>query len=110
VSIIDQTGDQWDHQRDDRRDGEGLDLARPRPPTPTARVTLRQMRERAGVSLGDLAAQAGVSISTLRKFETGVPDLAPATYAHTIAALEALIARSAGERPPSAQRRRSSGG
>jgi predicted transcriptional regulator len=54
------------------------------------------MRERAGVPLGDLAAQAGVSISTLRKFETGVPDLAPAIYAHTIAALEALITRSAG--------------
>jgi len=52
------------------------------------------MRERAGVPLGDLAAQAGVSISTLRKFETGVPELAPATYAHTIAALEALTARS----------------
>jgi predicted transcriptional regulator len=57
---------------------------------------MRQMRERAGVLLGDLAAQAGVSICTLRKFETGVPDLAPATYAHTIAALEALKARSAG--------------
>ena len=110
MSIIDQTGDQWDHHRDDRRDGEGVDLARPRPPTPTARVTLRQMRKRAGVSLGDLAAQAGVSISTLRKFETGVPELAPATYAHTIAALEALIARSAGERPPHGHRRRSSGG
>jgi transcriptional regulator with XRE-family HTH domain len=52
------------------------------------------MRERAGVPLGDLAAQAGVSISTLRKFETGIPDLAPATYAHTIAALETLKARS----------------
>jgi predicted transcriptional regulator len=71
-----------------------MGLARPRPPRPTARVTLAQMRERAGVPLGDLAAQAGVSISTLRKFETGIPDLAPATYAHTIAALETLKARS----------------
>jgi predicted transcriptional regulator len=52
------------------------------------------MRERAGVPLGALAAQAGISNSTLRKFETGVPDLAPATYADTIAALEALKARS----------------
>jgi predicted transcriptional regulator len=52
------------------------------------------MRERAGVRLGDLAAQAGVSISTLRKFETGIPDLAPATYAHAVAALEALKGRS----------------
>jgi DNA-binding transcriptional regulator YiaG len=96
VTSTHQTGDQRDHHRDTRRDGEGVDLAKPRPPTPTRRVTLRQMRERAGVPLGDLAAQAGVSISTLRKFETGVPDLAPATYAHTIAALEALITRSAG--------------
>jgi len=52
------------------------------------------MREGAGVSLGDLAAQAGVSISTLRKFETGIPDLAPGTYAHSVAALQALIATS----------------
>jgi DNA-binding XRE family transcriptional regulator len=94
VSIIDQTGDQWDHHRDNRR-GDGVGLAIPRPPKATARVTLGQMRERAGVLLGDLAARAGVSVCTLRKFETGVPDLAPATYAHTIAALEALKARSA---------------
>jgi hypothetical protein len=94
VSTFDQTGDQRDHHRDNRP-GDGVGLARPRPPTPTRRVTLRQMRERAGVPLGDLAAQAEVSICTLRKFETGVPDLAPATYAHTIAALEALKARSA---------------
>ena len=94
MSIIDQTGDQQDHHRDNRRSCDDVGLARLRPPTPTARVTLRQMRERAGVPLGDLAAQAGVSISTLRKFETGVPELAPATYAHTIAALEALTARS----------------
>jgi DNA-binding XRE family transcriptional regulator len=52
------------------------------------------MRERAGVLRGDLAAQAGVSVCTLGKFETGVPDLAPATYADTIGALEALRARS----------------
>jgi hypothetical protein len=45
----------------------------------------------------------------LRKSETGVPDLAPAIYAHTIAAFEALKARSAGERPPNAHYRRSSG-
>jgi Helix-turn-helix. len=61
------------------------------------------MRERAGIPLGDLAAQAGVSNSTLRKFETGIPDLAPATYAHTIAALKALIARPATSSPPSRQ-------
>ena len=95
MSIIDQTGDQRDHHPDTWRDGEGADLAKPKPPAPTRRVTLRQMRERAGVPLGDLAAQAGVSISTPRKFETGIPDLAPAIYAHTIAALEALKARSA---------------
>lgn len=70
-------------------------MARPTPPKPTARVTLRQIREQAGVPLGDLAAQAGVSVSTLRKFETGIPDLAPATYAHTIAALQTLKSRSA---------------
>jgi len=81
------------HRDDGRGDGD-VGLARPWPPTPTARVTLRQMRERAGVPLGDLATQAGVSIPTLRMFETGIPDLAPATYAHTIAALEALKARS----------------
>jgi hypothetical protein len=52
------------------------------------------MRVRAGVPLGDLAAQTGVSISTLRKFETGIPELAPATYANTVAALEALKAGS----------------
>jgi hypothetical protein len=94
VSTFDQTGDQRDHHRDNRP-GDGVGLARPRPPKATARVTLRRMCERAGVPLGDLAAQAGVSICSLRKFETGVPDLAPATYAHTIAALEALKARSA---------------
>jgi len=94
VSVIDQTGDQRDHRRGDRADGEGVDLARLSPPIATERVTLRQMREQAGVALGDLAAQAGVSISTLRRFETGVPDLAPGVYAHTIAALELLKARS----------------
>ena len=52
------------------------------------------MRERAGVPLWALAAQAGVSVSTLRKFEVGVPGLAPSTYAHMVAALEALQARS----------------
>ena len=71
-----------------------MGLARPSPPTPTARVTLRAMRERAGVPLWALAAQAGVSVSTLRKFEVGVPGLAPSTYAHMVAALEALQARS----------------
>ena len=98
MSTIDQTGDQRDHQRDHQRDnrggGEGVGLAIPRPPTPAVRITLRQMRERAGVLRGDLAAQAGVSVCTLGKFETGVPDLAPATYADTIGALEALRARS----------------
>jgi len=93
VSIVDQRGDQRDHHQEGRC-GDGAGLARPGPPTSTARLTLRQMRERAGVSLGDLAAQAGVSISTLRKFETGIPDLAPGTYAHSIAALQALIATS----------------
>ena len=71
-----------------------MGLARPSPPTPNARVTLRAMRERAGVPLGDLAAHVEVSVSTLRKFEAGVPGLAPATYAHMVAALEALKARS----------------
>jgi DNA-binding transcriptional regulator YiaG len=94
VSITEQTGDQRNHRRDDRRGGDDMGLARPRPPRPTARVTLAQMRERAGVPLGDLATQAGVSISTLRTFETGIPDLAPAVYAHTIATLETLKARS----------------
>ena len=72
-----------------------MGLARPRPAEPTGRLTLRQIREQAGVPLRDLAAQSGVSISTLRKFETGIPDLAPATYAHTITALQALKSRSA---------------
>jgi DNA-binding transcriptional regulator YiaG len=94
VSSVDQTGDPQDHDLDTGRHGEGVEIAKPRPPTPTARVTLRQMRERAGVPLGDLAAQTGVSISTLRKFETCIPELAPATYAHTVAALEALKAGS----------------
>jgi hypothetical protein len=40
VSVIDKTGDQRDHRRDDRADGEGVDLARLRAPTATARVTL----------------------------------------------------------------------
>lgn len=95
MTSMHQTGDQRDHHRDNRRGGDGAGIVRPRPPKPTARVTLRQMREQAGIPLGDLAAQAEVSISTLRKFETGIPDLAPATYAHTIAALKAVIARSA---------------
>ena len=85
---MDQTGDQPGHHPEDRGGGEGVDLARPGPPAATARLTLRQMRERAGVPPGDLAAQAGVSIS-----EIGVPDLAPAVYAHAIAALEVIKAR-----------------
>ena len=94
MSIIVQTGDRRDQHHVNRRGSDDESLAKPRPPKPTRRVTLRQMRERAGVRLGDLAAQAGVSISTLRKFETGIPDLAPATYAHAVAALEALKGRS----------------
>ena len=92
MSIIDHSGD---HHRDNLCGVDGGGSAIPRPPKPTVRVTLRQMREQAGVPLGDLAARAGVSICTLRKFETGVPDLVPATYAHTIAALESLKVRSA---------------
>jgi len=38
--------------------------------------------------------ESGLLGRVLRKSETGVPDLAPAIYAHTIAALEALKARS----------------
>jgi len=96
VSINYHTGAQRDHRQDNRRGGDGVGPAKPRPLKPTRRVTLRQLRERAGVRLGNLAAQAGVSISTLRKFETGIPDLAPATYAHAVAALETLKARSPG--------------
>ena len=94
MSTNNPTGDQQDHHRDNLLGDGDVGLARPSAPTPTVRVTLPQMRERAGVPLGALAAQAGISNSTLRKFETGVPDLAPATYADTIAALEALKARS----------------
>jgi hypothetical protein len=90
------TGDQPDHRQDNRRGGDGVRPAKPRALKATGRVTLRQLLERAGVRLGDLAAQAGVCIATLRKFETGVPDLAPATYAHAVAALEALKGRSPG--------------
>jgi DNA-binding transcriptional regulator YiaG len=96
VSIIDQTGDRPEQHQDNRRGSEDVSPAKPRPSKPTRRVTLRQMRERAGVRLGDLAAQAGVSISTLRRFETGIPDLAPATYTHAVATLEALKGRSPG--------------
>jgi DNA-binding XRE family transcriptional regulator len=90
------TGDQRDHREDNRHGGDGLGPAKPSALKPTGRVTLRQLRERAGVRLGDLAAQAGVSIATLSKFETGIPDLAPATYAHAVAALETLKGRSPG--------------
>ena len=64
------------------------------------------MRERAGVPLGDLAAQAGVCISTLRKFETGVPDLASHLRPHDcrtripqskVAAMSNLLALTAAE-------------
>ena len=94
VNASQQPGGQPDRDRPHLGGGGGVGPARPGPPKRSARVTLRQMRERAGVALGDLAAQAGVSVSTLRKFETGIPDLAPATYARAIAALQALIARS----------------
>jgi len=51
------------------------------------------MREQAGIPLEELASQVGVSTSTLSEFETGIPDLAPATYADTVGALAVLIAR-----------------
>jgi DNA-binding XRE family transcriptional regulator len=91
VTIMHGPGGQRDQHRDNQR-GDGVGVVRPMSHRPTARVTLRQMREQAGIPLAELAARAGVSISTLRKFEAGIPDLATATYAHTISALEALAA------------------
>jgi DNA-binding XRE family transcriptional regulator len=90
-----ETGNQRNDHRDNRHSGNGVGKVKPVPPKPTTRLTLRQMREKAGIPLGELASQAGVSTSTLRMFENGIPDLAPATYAHSIAALAALIARPA---------------
>ena len=92
-NIMRETGNQRDDHRDNQHGGNGVGMVRPVPPRPTRRVTLRQMREQASIPLGELASQAGVSTSTLRIFETGIPDLAPATYAHTIAALAVLIAK-----------------
>ena len=94
MSTNNPTKGQGDHHRESWRGGGDVGLARPSPPTPNTRVTLRAMRERAGVPLGDRAARVGVSVSTLRKFEVGVPGMAPSTYAHMVAALEALQARS----------------
>jgi len=90
-----ETGDQRQDHRDNRHGGDGANRVIPVPPNPAARATLRQMREQAGISLEELASQAGVSTSTLRMFETGIPDLAPATYADTVGALAVLIARPA---------------
>lgn len=90
-----ETGDQRQDHRDNRHGGDGANRVIPVPPNLAARVTLRQMREQAGISLEELASQVGVSTSTLRMFETGIPDLAPATYADTVGALAVLIARPA---------------
>jgi DNA-binding XRE family transcriptional regulator len=94
MPIMHLSGNKQGHHREDRRGGSSEALTRPASLRPTGRVTLRQMRERAGVPLRDLAKRVGVSTSTLRKFEAGIPDLAPATYAHTVAALQDLDARS----------------
>jgi len=88
-----ETGDQRQDHRDNRHGGNSANMLRPVPPKPSARVTLRQMREQAGIPLEELASQVGVSTSTLSEFETGIPDLAPATYADTVGALAVLIAR-----------------
>ena len=60
-----------------------------------AGTALRRIREQAGISLRELSARAGISTTTLSRFETGTRDLTPATYAHTMAALAALISKRA---------------
>lgn len=55
--------------------------------------TLRRMRISAGVTQLELARQAGISESTLSRFERGERDLAHNTYAHVVAALAVLIAQ-----------------
>jgi len=52
---------------------------------------LRASREAAGITLNELASRAGVSASTLSRFETGQRTLAPNTYAHTMTALGHLL-------------------